>query len=261
VLYLNNELKSYFTATQSIFSQFMAMRGQVFREQKGRLTQRVLLGGNYYFIKQHTGVGWREILKNLGQLRWPVLGAKNEWRALQKLQEIGVHAPSVFAYGEQGFNPATRQSFVLMGEVRPSISLEELTNQWKITPPTAKLKYALIKEVARISRLMHTNGINHRDFYLCHFLLHTAEITTTPILYLIDLHRAAIRQTVPERWLVKDLAGLYFSSMDIGLTKRDKLRFIKHYRQKSLHAIFQEENLFWKKVKRRGEQLYRDHTK
>lgn len=261
MLYLDEELKPYFTEQRSLFSQLMGMRGEVFREQKGRLTQRVSLGGKHYFIKQHTGVGWREILKNLLQWRLPVLGAKNEWRALSKMQQIGINAPKVFAYGERGCNPASRQSFVLMEEVQPSISLEDLTSQWKITPPTTKLKYDLIKEVARISRVMHTSGVNHRDFYLCHFLLHTTETTSIPKLYLIDLHRAAIRQTVPERWVVKDLAGLYFSSMDIGLTMRDKLRFIKHYRQKSLRAIFQEENLFWKKVKLRGEQLYRDHTK
>lgn len=259
MLYLDEELKAYFTANQPLFDQLMALRGESFRAQKGRLTQRVIIGAKTYFIKQHTGVGWSEILKNLLQLRLPVLGAKNEWRALQKMQEIGVPGPKVYGYGERGCNPAARQSFVLMEAVQPTISLEDLGKEWATKPPTFQYKQTLLSEVARLSRLLHTNGINHRDFYLCHFLLSTS--AATPTLYLIDLHRAAIRHSVPERWLVKDLAGLYFSSMDVGLTKRDKLRFIKHYRQKSLRAIFQEETTFWNKVKLRGEQLYRDHTK
>ena len=56
----------------------------------------------------------------------------------------------------------------------------------------------------------------------------TVEFTTTATdddlekmrLYLIDLHRMQLRRKTPSRWIVKDIAGLYYSSMDIGLTKR-----------------------------------------
>ena len=40
------------------------------------------------FIKLHYGVGWREIFKNLLLGRWPVLGAKNEWRALAHIFNV-----------------------------------------------------------------------------------------------------------------------------------------------------------------------------
>jgi heptose I phosphotransferase len=48
-------------------------------------------------------------------------------------------------------------------------------------------------------------------------------------LVLIDLHRAQVRVATPLRWRDKDLAALYFSALDIGLTRRDKLRFLSHY--------------------------------
>jgi heptose I phosphotransferase len=92
----------------------------------------------------------------------------------------------------------------------------------------------LIKKVAEIARTMHQNGVNHRDFYICHFLLPKSWLEQNrsdvePPLYVIDLHRTQVRSAVPQRWLEKDLAGLHFSCMDAGLTVRDRLRFISLY--------------------------------
>jgi hypothetical protein len=147
-------------------------------------------------------------------------------------------------------------------ELPKHISLEHFCQTWSQNPPSFTLKQKLIKQVAEIARVMHENGINHRDFYICHFLLDLAFGTEADIkLYLIDLHRAQIRRSVPTRWRVKDLAGLYFSSKEIGLTKRDVLRFIKKYRNKSLREGFNRESNFWLKVKKRGDKLYRKHEK
>jgi heptose I phosphotransferase len=245
----------------------MALRGAGYRDQKGRLTQRIVIGGNAYFIKQHHGVGWKEILKNIVQLRWPVISAKNEWRAIAALKASGVSVPEVVGYGERGWNPARRESFIIMEELAPTVSLETLCETWQQHPPAFAVKCKLIETVAKIARIMHEQGMNHRDFYLCHFLLDTsggaAAIQPAQIkLSLIDLHRAQIRRATPERWLIKDLAGLYFSSQHIGLTQRDLYRFMKHYRGKSLREImaFETETVFWQKVKIRGN-TYRDHTK
>ena len=69
-----------------------ALRGRVYREPKGgnRRTLRFERAGRGYFLKLHWGVGWREILKNLTSLRAPVLGAGNEWRAIHRLEQLGV---------------------------------------------------------------------------------------------------------------------------------------------------------------------------
>lgn len=244
----------------------MQLQGETFRQLEGRLTQRIMLGNQHYFIKQHFGIGWKEVFKNLFQFRLPVVSAKNEWIAIEKLSSLHILTPKLSAYGKRGINPAKQQSFVLMEELAPVVSLETLCATWPCTPPSFSLKCMLLEEVARITRIMHENGVNHRDLYLCHFLLdisHNRE-TLSPQqlkLYLIDLHRAQSRRVTPKRWLIKDLAGLYFSSKDIGLTARDWYRFIKAYRQCSLRKVLSRENNFWIRVKERGEQLYRDHTK
>ena len=107
-------------------------------------------------------------------------------------------------------------------------------------------------------RTMHAAGLNHRDCYLCHFLLDNAtRDEALPHLYVIDLHRAEIRSAVPYRYRVKDVAGIYFSSMDIGLTRRDRCRFMKLYSGKSLRRTLEEDGAFWRAVERAAVSLYR----
>ncbi|MCH9022977.1 MAG: hypothetical protein IID32_09455 [Planctomycetes bacterium] len=63
--------------------------------------------------------------------------------------------------------------------------------------------------------------------YLCHFLLKPTD-HTAPALYLIDLHRLQIRKKTPPRWIIKDLAQLHYSALNL-LTKTDMLRFLLQY--------------------------------
>lgn len=270
----------------NVFNKIMLLKGKVYRELENRCTQRIQLHDKPYFIKQHFGVGWKEIFKNLFQLRWPVLSANNEFKAIQLLKNLNIPTLEMVGFGLKGINPARRRSFLITRELPPFITLEDLCKDWRIKPPSFSFKYDLIKEVARIARILHKNGINHRDFYICHFLLDLIQYNNNKALfskehsmaglktyfeknnlrrfvklYLIDLHRAQIRKATPERWIIKDLAGLYFSSKNIGLTKRDLWRFIKHYCEQSLDKIFNEESKFWMKVKNRGEKLYRDHER
>lgn len=246
---------------KDIFTQIFRFHGQVFRQQKNRKTLRITINGKGYFIKMHKGVGWREIFKNLFQLRWPVLGARNEWQAIKRLNEIGVLTTKLVGYGCRGRNPAQIHSFIVTEELLNTISLEDFCRDWLNNPPDIKLKRGLIDEVAGIASTLHTNGVNHRDFYLCHFLLDVSagidNITSENLkLYLIDLHRAQVRKRTPARWIIKDLAGLYFSSMELGLRQRDILRFIKAYTLQDLHTCLLKQQGFWKAVTQRGMRLY-----
>jgi hypothetical protein len=73
------------------------------------------------------------------------------------------------------------------------------------------------------------------------------------------LHRAGIHRKLTPRWIIKDLAGLYFSSKDVGLTRRDCWRFMKAYHQQDLRLILEKNRGLWEKVQRRGEKLYAAH--
>ena len=245
---------------QDIFTHIFSLPGTVYREQPGRKTFRYENGGDNYFIKLHYGVGWLEIFKNLIQGRLPVIGAQNEFNAISRLQDLGITA-TVVGYGWRGLNPATQQSFIITKELLFTTNLEDFCRDWLINKPSFALKTGLISSVATVSRNMHARGVNHRDFYLCHFLL---DVTGGPdllcpdnlILYLIDLHRAQVRKKVPFRWQVKDIGGLFFSALDIGLTRHDIFRFMKYYSQKSLKETLQHDKFFWQNTAQTAIKLY-----
>lgn len=240
------------------FDHIMQLQGQVFRDVPGRRTLRFELGGKAYFVKQHFGVGWREIFKNLLTLRLPVLSAATEARAIKRLDALNIPTTPLVAYGCRGTSPASLRSFVVTEDLGDIVSLETLCADWLRNPPDIRFRRRLIKAVADMARKFHHNGMNHRDFYICHFCLDRQKLSQDEIhLYLIDLHRVGIRPEIRQADRMKDMAALYFSAMDIGLTKRDYYRFLKTYRQKPLRTLFETEAGFWGKVQVRASFLYR----
>tara|TARA_B110000977_G_scaffold40983_2_gene55140 strand:- start:1199 stop:2038 length:840 start_codon:yes stop_codon:yes gene_type:complete len=262
--FLSDHLKDYFegdTDNEDLFTLVDQLRGEVFRKIDDRRTIKVRIGTAAYFAKIHQGVGWVEILKNLMQGRLPVLGARNEWLALCALRNAGVRSMTPVLFCERGLNPATRQSAILTESLESKVTLEDFETT------ESDLKRKLIAEVATMARKMHQAGINHRDFYLCHFLLDLPLVEdrddapgAPPVLHLIDLHRAQIRQNVPRRWIVKDLGSLLFSAFEKNLTKRDLLRFVRVYSGSPLREVLVTDPEFWDDVIARAIKLWRqDH--
>jgi len=198
-------------------------------------------------------------------------------------------------------NPAKRQSLIVTDEIPEAISLEDLfkdklfwgRNANKI-PIKICFKRWLIEQLAQTARVLHNSGANHRDFYLSHFLLQRTKESheRTPensSLFLIDLHRMQIHKprwtawikailqgvlklqrphppesVTPRRWKMRDVSGLHYSSMDLGLTKRDLIRFISTYEdisnRQALEAL-QGNNSFWRDVESRAHNLYRSEKR
>jgi heptose I phosphotransferase len=164
------------------------------------------------------------------------------------------------AFGLRGANPAQRKSFIVTEALTGTQSLETVCRAWSTTPPAPRLKHALIRQLARMCRIMHNSGMNHRDCYLCHFLLDVDSVqggaSERPRVYVIDLHRAQIRTRLPQRWREKDLAGLAFSALDLGLTRTDCMRFIREYEQEPLATVFRDRGKRWRNVRSKALSLY-----
>lgn len=231
-IFLNPQWKKLWQGKDP-FVEAQALQGKVYRSKEGRRTLRFEHEGNGYFLKLHEGIGWFEIFKNLFQLRLPVLGAANEYLACLRLKQLGVDTMTPVAFGERGANPANKISFLITEELANTISLEDYCKNWQTQKPSVREKRAIIRKIACISKALHENGINHRDYYLCHFLRNDndASYQYENPLYLIDLHRAQMRKHTPQRWLIKDLAGLFYSAFDLPLTKHDLLYFLSCYRR------------------------------
>ncbi|MBB11198.1 MAG: lipopolysaccharide core heptose(I) kinase RfaP [Alcanivorax sp.] len=247
---------------QDPFGQVRALDGDVFRSKEGRRTLRFFHAGRPYFLKYHQGVGWGEVIKNLLQGRAPVVSACNEYLASLALAEAGVDTLTPAAYGRRGHNPAAMESFLITDDLVGTVSLEDYCRGWPDQPPPVAQKRRLLNKVMWMAATMHGCGINHRDFYLCHFLLvpdtlEQGNSVTQIRCHLIDLHRAGLRRTVPLRWRIKDVAGLFYSAMDIGLTRRDLLRAMAIYSGVAWRETMINDHQFWSAVKVRAEKLYR----
>lgn len=248
---------------KSTFDQLMACEGNEYRKVKGRRTVEFGLGEKRYFIKIHRACGWGEVWKNWFSGKRPVTSAQMEWEAIARLRELGVPTLKVMGRGIRGKGPANLESFVITEALCDMVSLEQLTHDWGNLPSNqrVRLKHELLRQVAIIGRTIHRNGMNHRDFYLCHFLVKNRDWTQwkpgDPLtLHLIDLHRMQIRQSVPLRWLLKDLAGLLFSAMDCGLTENDLLRFAVIYWDRPTSFVLLEHRGVIRKVLRKALRLY-----
>ena len=84
-------------------------------------------------------------------------------------------------------------------------------NTTVLTGPRSRRRHPSVRawsEPWRTARRMHDAGINHRDFYICHFHLDELSLQEQETrCYLIDLHRAQIRERTPRRWRIRTLPG------------------------------------------------------
>jgi hypothetical protein len=76
----------------------------------------------------------------------------------------------------------------------------------------------------------------HKDLYFCHFYIPEADTHKLPTswrgrVHMIDLHRLGQHRLGWLWFVVKDLAQFLYSSDELGVTARDRLRFWKLYRQ------------------------------
>ena len=245
------------------FCAAFELTGESYRKVKTRHTFRVELERRGYFVKLHRGIGWAEYFKNLLQFKAPVTDAGQEYRALEHLKAHGVDTMTPAAYGCTGAVPFARTSFLITEELTDTVSLEDFCRDWRKNPPSFRVRRALIRKLGEMAGKMHRSGLNHRDCYICHFLLRKGtENTSDPELHVIDLHRAQIRKKVPRHYWVKDVAGLWFSAMDAGLNRHDILYFLKAYFQSELHTIRKEHAGFLKAVDETARRLYcKDHGK
>ena len=262
---LSAEMRDKFPGANA-FEQVMALDGEVYRAKEGRRTLLFEYEGREYFAKIHHGIGWGEIWKNLSSFRLPVTDASNEWKAVNLLEKEGVATVKIVGKGMRGSNPAKRESFVIMEALEERVEVEDFLKQMHHLSVVQRLalKREIITTVADAARRMHEGGMNHRDFYLCHFHIMDRDWSEWKEgdgirLPLLDLHRAQIRAKVPERWLVKDLGALLFSAIDCNITDRDIVMFLKVYLGDQWRERLQSDVKLWQGVIRRATGFYKKH--
>jgi len=255
VIFVREEVRQDFPETT--VAGFMAIDSETVKHVVAdRRTSHFYRNGRHYYMKAHHGIGWGEILKNLVTFKLPVLGARSEWQAIRALERLGVATMRIAAYGETGFNPAAIQSFLVTDALEQTEDLEQwLPGLDLARPADVRLKRAIIARMAKVARILHGNGLNHRDFYLCHFRIDLSEgkpVEDNLRLYLMDLHRMQQRHKTPERWAVKDVAGLIYSAFNVRgrplFSRTDIARFIRAYESSDFGSACRSHRKFWQQV-------------
>lgn len=242
------------------FALIMQTDGIVYREIEKRITLKFTHNQKHYFIKKHHGIPAVEWFKSLFSGQKLPVGAKSEMSALKRLQELGIKVPLLAGFGEKGLNPLCKQSFVITEEVVDAAGLDTFETDWKNQVLTWQRKQYLLRQVAIIARTLHQNGINHRDLYACHFMVAQSP-SDHPEVTLMDLHRAVIRKKTPVRWIIKDLASLYYSISNFNMTKRDIYRFISYYSAQPWRTEITDSLPLWSAVKKRTGYFIKRHSK
>ncbi|MDH3236918.1 MAG: hypothetical protein OEM42_00615 [Deltaproteobacteria bacterium] len=194
-----------------------------------RLTLAAAEGEQSFFLKRHFGR-----MRAVDRLRNRISGFHGSWgrkefEVIEAFRQAGIPTLHPVAAGEEPAGSGGR-SFLMTAELTGFQPLHQYI-QAQYTPPLKQPKLQekrdMIQEIAAIARKMHTLGFNHRDFYCGHvFIRVDGGLREWRVL---DLQRVDRRRWLRGRWIVKDLAAIYYSAPRPMITRTDCLRFLVHY--------------------------------
>jgi heptose I phosphotransferase len=89
----------------------------------------------------------------------------------------------------------------------------------------------LLEPTADLAARLHEVGLHHRDLYLCHFFANESSPTD---LRLIDAARVKPLPGWPtrNRWIVKDLAQFWYSTLSLPVTDEQRSRWLARYAER-----------------------------
>lgn len=178
------------------------------------------------FIKRHFPPSFKRFIRERIRLA-SAKTAFDEFYNILAFLKAGIPTMTPIAAGRRKRGLWGAESFLMTRAIEGCITLETFAEtRWKQTVFSDKKR--LILKMAQLTRKMHDCGFNHRDYYLCHLLI-GIEAWNKEDVFVVDLHRVDIRKRVPQRWIVKDLAALYYSSLSFRISRTEKLRFFKYY--------------------------------
>ncbi len=153
-------------------------------------------------------------------------------KPLLELPSHGIATPRVVAFGDQWTGPFEKRSVIITEQLPDAESLERKRPVFfqDITLNTSRQsKRVFITSLAQWIARFHALGYCHRDLYLSHIFY-----DSEGQFYLIDLTRVFKPQLLKRRYLVKDLAQLYYSTPADCVSRTDLLRFYRAYTEQPL---------------------------
>lgn len=150
--------------------------------------------------------------------RYPVAtsAVDDEVRAIRLLQEAGIATVALAGWGKL----ADGRSFIITEDLGGYRDVEKLVQSG--TPFEA-----LLEPTADVAAKLHAAGLHHRDLYLCHFFVRPDDRDVK----LIDVTRVSRLGGILTRgrWIVKDLAQFWYSTIALGIGEELRRRWLLRY--------------------------------
>ncbi len=239
------------------FTAFMSFTGGGPVRDKGiRTIERVILPGaspTIFYLKRHRRGSIWEAVKELLRGRRPLSAAAHEWNAISKVRAAGIETMTAVAFGERRRLSSLGPSFILTAEVGG----RRLEDDVQLLCGKFREKRGIIAALADCARRLHRAGLNHRDLYLSHIFLQASGQGLRPAL--IDLQRVEPNARGKNRWVVKDLAALNYSSPASVVSRADRMRFLHRYL--GVNTLGASGKAFLKRIHRKTERIRRHDVK
>jgi UDP-glucose:(heptosyl)LPS alpha-1,3-glucosyltransferase len=195
------------------------------------------------FLKRHRLPlsGWQRALRWIGKT--PCTEGAKEWAHILAFHDRRLPTVEPIAVGGR-VTGAVQESFLLTRGLQEYESLERIAPKRFSPPLTAELvreKRRLIHAIGVLTRQMHWSGFYHRDYYWAHLMMRRESPSPAQELRLIDLQRVIRFPWLRRRWQIKDLASINYSVRELGLTRADRVRFLRAYDASAVRdAAFQD---------------------
>ena len=148
--------------------------------------------------------------------------SRQEWDNYMALRRVGIGTPDLIAYGEECGPFWERFSFILTGEIRDSISLDQFLDQCR----EPHLRRSTLREAALTVGKMHRAGLFTPDLYSRHIFVF-CQSTNQTRLCLIDMARLDRCSRMVRQKVVRDLALLNVSTPHCLLSLLERREFIR----------------------------------
>jgi hypothetical protein len=148
--------------------------------------------------------------------------AESEAFGYRLLETSEIPSARLIAWGKM----VNQRSFVLVADLTGYSPADKLIESGQ---PFEKL----LIPTADLTANLHDAELHHRDLYLCHFFARIDSLTTD--VRLIDVGRVARLPgfLTRRRWIVKDLAQFWYSTLPLAITDDQRHRWLARYIQQS----------------------------
>jgi hypothetical protein len=168
----------------------------------------------------HDGRHVRWHIKRYAPARGQRSPADAEVTGHRLLVERGVPTVDLIAWGAL----TDGRSFVILNDLNGYDAADKLIERRQATFDQ------LIEPAAHLAAKLHSAGLHHRDLYLCHFF---ARVSGADVdVRLIDTARVRpLPKFLGARWVIKDLAQFWYSTLDLPVTDAERRRWLATYAQ------------------------------